>query len=58
MKVNVKTEIGPFDGTPKAKDLISTLSALPEEAYVNIQMQRSQREGDSWTITANWTEER
>ena len=58
MKIQMATEVGPFEGTPTAGTLVEALSVLPPEAYANIESWDSQRDGAGWRIKARWTEER
>ncbi|WP_166804636.1 hypothetical protein [Microbacterium sp. 3H14] len=58
MKINMTTELGPFEGTPTVGDLLDVLVDLPSRAFVDITMWDSQHEGSGWRVRANWSEER
>lgn len=58
MRVQMKTEIGPFEGSPQAGELVAVLNALPAEASVRVETWASQRDGDGWRVHAAWEEER
>jgi hypothetical protein len=44
------------DGWPTAEELIGILKALPPKAKPDFRRHDSQREGTSWTLTAEWDE--
>lgn len=58
MNINLKTEIGPFDGSPTAGDLLEALAHLPAGAFVTLEQWDSQMDGAGWRIKAHWTETR
>lgn len=58
MKIQMATEVGPFDGTPRAEQLLAALALLPGEAFVTVESWDSQRDGSGWRIKARWAEER
>lgn len=58
MKVTLRSEIGPFQGSPTVGALISALSAFPNVATVTVETWDSQMDGSGWRIKAHWQEER
>lgn len=58
MKVQMNTEVGPFEGSPTVDQLIDALALLPGDASVRIETWDSQIDGAGWRIKGNWTEER
>jgi hypothetical protein len=42
------------DGWPTAEELIAVLRTLPPHAKPDFRRHDSQREGTSWTLTAEW----
>lgn len=58
MKIQMKTEVGPFEGTPTAAQLASALALLPGEAFVRLDSWDSQRDGAGWRLHAHWAEDR
>lgn len=58
MKIQMNTEVGPFEGAPTAAQLTDVLGRLPGEAFVRLETWDSQRDGDGWRLKAHWTEQR
>lgn len=58
MKIQMNTEVGPFEGEPKAGELAAALALIPADAYARIETWDSQRDGSGWRIKARWMEER
>jgi len=44
------------DGWPTAEELIEVLKAMPPKAKPDFRRHDSQREGTSWSLTAEWDE--
>lgn len=58
MKIQMTTEVGPFEGMPRAAQLIAALALLPDDAFVTVEVWDSQRDGSGWRVRSRWTEER
>jgi len=58
MEITLKTQLGPFQGTPTAGLLVETLSVLPSNAEVVVTCSDNQMDGASWRAEATWVEDR
>lgn len=57
VNINVKHSMtAGGDGWPTAEELISVLQNMPPKAKPKLQLHDSQREGSSWSLTAEWDE--
>lgn len=58
MKIHMKTEVGPFEGSPTAGGVAAALVFLPDDAFVSLEVWDSQRDGAGWRVKAHWSEDR